>query len=392
MTTTATTTATKSNLKKIEILKQLDQTAVFPNYKILNELDQNQNIEYYYSLIKKYYGFTLFNIKNYNKLINGIKRGFKYSLFIPNKDRKGENIDPLIYKKLMNIIKEGGESQYFENIIVNSGYYNEELNINMLETTHIILFNSIDHRFIKIYNDVKYNFDQDTILITHFKNLKPHKIKENHNILFLFTYNDEDTPTKDNINNIFFDCSKMNLEEQKEEIKEKLEIIKQPLKKFKSIKLNDLPEDIIDYIYEIKDKDQKDEKQNKHYKLLSKINYKNLRRYLKSDQYRHHLEYETTLKTSIDHYNLYYDVNDNLYKNKAKNNKRIINDNIKILNNKKIIHNRFFITNLTFFNYCFSKLNIEYTTYGARMSRWASFKNKRVHNMRLIPNYSNLLL
>lgn len=176
----------------------------FPFYNLLNETEQELNIEYFYSLIVKYYGFTLFNIENFEILRSAINNGYKYALFIPNKDRKGDNIDPLIYGDLMNIINEGGEGQYSQYSAVISGYFNEKLNIKMIENTKIILFNNINERFINIYNYVKYNFNQDTILITDFNNLRPHQVEENKNILFLFTYNDEDTPTKDNIKNIFY--------------------------------------------------------------------------------------------------------------------------------------------------------------------------------------------
>jgi len=188
-----------------EINQQLNSEKMeFPFYTLQNETEKELNIEYFYSLIDKYYGFSLFNIENFEILRSGINRGFKYALFIPNKDRNGENIDPLIYNNLMNIINEGGAGQYHQYIAVNSGYFNEKLNIKMIENTKILIFSNINDHFINIFNYVKYNFNQDAILITHFNKLRPHQIEDNKNILFLFTYNDEDTPTKDNLRNIFY--------------------------------------------------------------------------------------------------------------------------------------------------------------------------------------------
>ena len=343
-------------------------------------------------------GFISNNNKNNYKYFNNIN----YLFFMADLDENEKPVNKKYLDDIKNHYLKYNKKPFILSAIGGYCFSKNKEYIPMVENTLIFGFNKINDTFYNLFYKSIKNLRQNSLLFVKTnQNLKNNLFNFiNHskfnNLKFQFNEFINDYGEKcGDLKNIFFEPSKMNLENKEneiEEIKNELEIIKPPLKKLKTIKIYDLPEDILNYIYEIKDKDEKEEKEIKHNKFLFKIHQKILRKFLRSDNFRHHLEYNDPLKLSIDRFNdsIYY--TDKHYERKAKDYKKIINDNIQIISNKLRIINLFNDDNITFFNYCFSLLELTGTTCGAKLSKCAHIRNNEYIYIRLIPNYSDLIL
>ncbi len=261
----------------------------------------------------EFVGFTNI-IKNglicdYNYNINKIN----YLFFVADLDENDKPVEKKYIDDIKNHYLKYNKKPFIISAVGGYCFSKNDSYFPMIENTLIFGFNKINDTFYNLFYKSIKNLNQNSLLfIKTNQNLKNHlynfiNYSEFKNFKFQFNDFKNDYGEKcEDLKNIFFEPSKMilenkedeidddddegfktaNEEEPEEEIKNELEIIKPSLKR--KINFHDLPEDLIDCIFKLKDKDEKEEKEIKHNEFLFKIHQKNLKKFLKSPYFRHH--------------------------------------------------------------------------------------------------------
>lgn len=216
MTTATATTATATNEDFLRSINDYFKNSFIEYENILNNKKNYFNNEDLQKLISKFYGFSKFTFNNLNFYKDGIKSGYNYALYIPDRDRNSEKININILNELYIYIAQlRSENKIYNNIIeVKGAFENKKLNIVMFEDTIILLFkNLIDMK--NIFNFVLKNMNQESILIEYKKefNFNIDDFEDDDELIYILTadnkdelkeYNIKPQPIKENIT-IFYE-------------------------------------------------------------------------------------------------------------------------------------------------------------------------------------------